>query len=131
MRFVFFFQAEDGIRDADVTGVQTCALPISEGPNRGSPMMRPFWLTSTPRIITIVSSKTLNIPVALPVSQSAMLDMAEAMAPPPIGPPARFAMTNIYAAGIQNQRGAKASISEVSEIVVYAICSGSTALSVN
>src|SRR5690554_4973639 len=26
----FFFQAEDGIRDADVTGVQTCALPILE-----------------------------------------------------------------------------------------------------
>ena len=26
--FVFFFQAEDGIRDRDVTGVQTCALPI-------------------------------------------------------------------------------------------------------
>src|SRR5437773_3178498 len=28
--FVFFFQAEDGIRDRDVTGVQTCALPIFE-----------------------------------------------------------------------------------------------------
>src|SRR5690349_25090363 len=27
---VFFFQAEDGIRDLYVTGVQTCALPISE-----------------------------------------------------------------------------------------------------
>src|SRR5205085_2461490 len=27
----FFFQAEDGIRDLTVTGVQTCALPISEG----------------------------------------------------------------------------------------------------
>src|SRR5207247_4328232 len=27
--FVFFFQAEDGIRDPLVTGVQTCALPIS------------------------------------------------------------------------------------------------------
>src|SRR5437588_4324129 len=27
--FVFFFQAEDGIRDHCVTGVQTCALPIS------------------------------------------------------------------------------------------------------
>src|SRR5207249_6020753 len=26
---VFFFQAEDGIRDRNVTGVQTCALPIS------------------------------------------------------------------------------------------------------
>src|SRR5437773_9318356 len=28
----FFFQAEDGIRDRDVTGVQTCALPISAFP---------------------------------------------------------------------------------------------------
>src|SRR2546430_5728016 len=27
--FFFFFQAEDGIRDLTVTGVQTCALPIS------------------------------------------------------------------------------------------------------
>src|SRR5438874_9765374 len=27
--FPFFFQAEDGIRDLYVTGVQTCALPIS------------------------------------------------------------------------------------------------------
>src|SRR3712207_8568575 len=27
----FFFQAEDGIRDIGVTGVQTCALPISTG----------------------------------------------------------------------------------------------------
>src|SRR5215813_12776956 len=29
----FFFQAEDGIRYADVTGVQTCALPICRGNN--------------------------------------------------------------------------------------------------
>src|SRR6266511_5765796 len=28
MRFFFFFQAGDGIRDFHVTGVQTCALPI-------------------------------------------------------------------------------------------------------
>src|SRR5207249_7568472 len=28
-RIFFFFQAEDGIRDRNVTGVQTCALPIS------------------------------------------------------------------------------------------------------
>src|SRR3989442_9713703 len=33
---LFFFQAEDGIRDADVTGVQTCALPISA---RGTPAL--------------------------------------------------------------------------------------------
>src|SRR6266550_7374178 len=31
MCFFFFFQAEDGIRDVAVTGVQTCALPISAG----------------------------------------------------------------------------------------------------
>src|SRR5215210_9039031 len=30
MIFFFFFQAEDGIRDTSVTGVQTCALPIWE-----------------------------------------------------------------------------------------------------
>src|SRR5258707_5260129 len=35
--FFFFFQAEDGIRDIGVTGVQTCALPIycrTNGPRR-------------------------------------------------------------------------------------------------
>src|SRR2546422_4187709 len=36
MFFFFFFQAEDGIRDVAVTGVQTCALPISFG-NRFTP----------------------------------------------------------------------------------------------
>src|SRR2546422_3354143 len=30
--FFFFFQAEDGIRDVAVTGVQTCALPIYRRP---------------------------------------------------------------------------------------------------
>src|SRR5256885_8391167 len=33
-RCFFFFQAEDGIRDYKVTGVQTCALPISQTPRR-------------------------------------------------------------------------------------------------
>src|SRR2546425_4368905 len=32
----FFFQAEDGIRDKLVTGVQTCALPICRTSNTGS-----------------------------------------------------------------------------------------------
>src|SRR5690606_40414459 len=34
--FCFFFQAEDGIRDFHVTGVQTCALPISGPPQARS-----------------------------------------------------------------------------------------------
>src|SRR2546425_2423626 len=38
---VFFFQAEDGIRDKLVTGVQTCALPICQrGPVTGHPDLR-------------------------------------------------------------------------------------------
>src|SRR2546430_8131085 len=48
----FFFQAEDGIRDLTVTGVQTCALPICLGlfeietltkpPQRGHEVIRPI-----------------------------------------------------------------------------------------
>src|SRR5207249_6029742 len=33
---IFFFQAEDGIRDRNVTGVQTCALPICSKPYHGA-----------------------------------------------------------------------------------------------
>src|SRR5256886_10996443 len=36
----FFFQAEDGIRDLTVTGVQTCALPISPAIGSGDPVAR-------------------------------------------------------------------------------------------
>src|SRR5205807_4408394 len=39
----FFFQAEDGIRDYKVTGVQTCALPISV-------TARPIWIKGYPLI---------------------------------------------------------------------------------
>src|SRR5215510_15632344 len=38
----FFFQAEDGIRDGHVTGVQTCALPISLGMKPAGPAPAPF-----------------------------------------------------------------------------------------
>src|SRR5438876_7382780 len=37
--FFFFFQAEDGIRDGRVTGVQTCALPISVTPGTPGGLM--------------------------------------------------------------------------------------------
>src|SRR5437764_4349054 len=40
--FFFFFQAEDGIRDTSVTGVQTCALPISAVPSIRERAMRQF-----------------------------------------------------------------------------------------
>src|SRR5437879_12192948 len=48
--FFFFFQAEDGIRDTSVTGVQTCALPISTaspspaGTDAVQEQSRPAWM---------------------------------------------------------------------------------------
>src|SRR5438034_2155463 len=45
----FFFQAEDGIRDHCVTGVQTCALPISQIPDRVANPSNPlYFLANTP-----------------------------------------------------------------------------------
>src|SRR5687767_15181963 len=43
--FFFFFQAEDGIRDKLVTGVQTCALPISR-------VARSAWRAKVPTLST-------------------------------------------------------------------------------
>src|SRR6266850_6608256 len=46
--FFFFFQAEDGIRDYKVTGVQTCALPIYFGIVRhGAEFVHHKWLAKT------------------------------------------------------------------------------------
>src|SRR5207247_7415585 len=46
----FFYQAEDGIRDPLVTGVQTCALPISLA--LAAPTMRPNATSPDPRVHT-------------------------------------------------------------------------------
>ena len=46
--FCFFFQAEDGIRDKLVTGVQTCALPISGLHNHGMDALSERYLNHTP-----------------------------------------------------------------------------------
>src|SRR5689334_25312153 len=44
----FFFQAEDGIRDGTVTGVQTCALPISDTARKHPCVQRrPFAVSDT------------------------------------------------------------------------------------
>src|SRR5207253_6544419 len=48
----FFFQAEDGIRDGHVTGVQTCALPILA-------VWRPIWLLDEPTSALDVGSQRI------------------------------------------------------------------------
>src|SRR5439155_11519880 len=49
---ILFFQAEDGIRDGHVTGVQTCALPISSKSDLHSHRMQ-VRLTCTWRILPV------------------------------------------------------------------------------
>src|SRR5687768_18406800 len=58
--FFFFFQAEDGIRDVAVTGVQTCALPICT-PSRG-----------TRGIATIITSRGRTTPTSSAMTGTAM-----------------------------------------------------------
>src|SRR5207249_10394290 len=52
---IFFFQAEDGIRDRNVTGVQTCALPISTGSGKTTTLYAALGLRrrTAEKIITV------------------------------------------------------------------------------
>src|SRR5690349_22155525 len=52
--YFFFFQAEDGIRDLYVTGVQTCALPIYE--------KKVIDLTKLTALVRICRGKKVDIP---------------------------------------------------------------------
>src|SRR2546422_5669951 len=67
--FFFFFQAEDGIRDVAVTGVQTCALPILRQLDRriagGRAMRRSSWRISWP-----ASRSAVFAPIACPPTSS-------------------------------------------------------------
>src|SRR5690606_39580057 len=52
--FCFFFQAEDGIRDFHVTGVQTCALPIWKfAVNRWRKQISYWWWTKICRVVLL------------------------------------------------------------------------------
>src|SRR3989449_3150490 len=52
--FFFFFQAEDGIRDVAVTGVQTCALPISSSSYGARTESTPITVSGTARRIRVL-----------------------------------------------------------------------------
>src|SRR3990170_6329718 len=64
--FIFFFQAEDGIRDDLVTGVQTCALPIS-GVHSGDATMSIPPHTLSPEVQKKVEEATERIVKALQI----------------------------------------------------------------
>src|SRR5437763_11172100 len=67
----FFFQAEDGIRDTSVTGVQTCALPISGAQHRLlvahpdiAPGQDPAQLAIAPQLLEIEPGQLVGAPDA-------------------------------------------------------------------
>src|SRR5438034_834611 len=60
----FFFQAEDGIRDHCVTGVQTCALPILAVPPSGT-----IWLTG----VTVNAARVLTVSLTVTLVTQAKL----------------------------------------------------------
>src|SRR5207248_8352808 len=62
-----FFQAEDGIRDRTVTGVQTCALPIFPGRCRCTPKFRIAPNSAAPTDMPIIRMNICE-PVATPRS---------------------------------------------------------------
>src|SRR5207253_7700218 len=66
----FFFQAEDGIRDGHVTGVQTCALPIYERrgllplPRRSANNYREYPPAALERVLLVRRALSLSFTVA-------------------------------------------------------------------
>src|SRR5256885_7453300 len=76
--FFFFFQAEDGIRDYKVTGVQTCALPIWEMALFRTPMT-----ASHTKPASIAAPNSQNLPMnpavgGMPPSDSMNISIANA-----------------------------------------------------
>src|SRR5256885_6020699 len=67
MMCLFFFQAEDGIRDYKVTGVQTCALPISEGYARTTGKVGCVLVTSGPGATNAVTGLTDALMDSIPL----------------------------------------------------------------
>src|SRR5688500_20183584 len=69
----FFFQAEDGIRDYKVTGVQTCALPISITPKVRKPRKATSSQAPAPRSTSgspLSSCSSICVPSGLSVHLS-------------------------------------------------------------
>src|SRR5699024_11560168 len=74
--YIFVYQAEDGIRDRNVTGVQTCALPILEMKDMLAPP--PVKLPEDPALAEASSNTPRELAAKFPASPYAWAVLAEA-----------------------------------------------------
>src|SRR2546429_4331080 len=91
----FFFQAEDGIRDVAVTGVQTCALPISKGIPRKARTAGEAALTPSTIPLVVFTWSSANVAPANGISSNpANAAMRARPLPRVISPPGLVAYHN-------------------------------------
>src|SRR6266705_6275751 len=76
--FFFFFQAEDGIRDRTVTGVQTCAFRSSSNTFTSLPLIDAETLDFEVHVDGFVSTGGLGGPAILPLSLAKMSQLTQA-----------------------------------------------------
>src|SRR5699024_11670575 len=100
-----FCQAEDGIRDRNVTGVQTCALPISE--------------SSFPRLQSHWSEDPLHIPDTAPTYDNRICLRLSAQIHP--SPYPRHVLQTLFPAAIQRLQIGRASCRERVQILVVVV----------
>src|SRR2546425_12074593 len=98
MLFFFFFQAEDGIRDKLVTGVQTCALPISVDLGAGG-RTNAFSFFGWARRATLTKAPATDNQVAVtgtrvPADPTVCLTTLHPSARPLVGEPVAFTVTS-------------------------------------
>src|SRR5207249_5176073 len=108
----YFFQAEDGIRDRNVTGVQTCALPIySASPRSMSTrrnVKRPAW--SAERRLQRATSRTGPSVSAAPLAMCCILCSHGSFVHPPSAKTAHRATIYAQTAGLVPARGARPAV---------------------
>src|SRR2546430_230800 len=100
--FVFFFQAEDGIRDLTVTGVQTCALPILAGGALGLLLAR-FGITLIVKVLGDRIPAFMQITLDVPVLGFTLLLSVLAGVLAGLIPSVRFTRTDVNEALKQGQ----------------------------
>src|SRR5690606_40698980 len=92
--YLFFLQAEDGLRDFQVTGVQTCALPISRPPSAAPARRR-------------IAARAIAAPACARASRGAPIERNAPARASPAAPAARAEAPGLSSSRSEERRGGK------------------------